>query len=1018
MKRLFLSIVGICIAVLTSTAASPTLDELLGESCNGIVTLRNVKDAYASKVLTPRADGKLEMQTKGNLGEKDNWNQVWLLERTSSAEPYTYTLRNLLSGEYIGNGPQLGAALSHYLRESTLTAGAFNISTNSDFSGMTLLNLDNANNQLCYWWGGSFLDQNSDWRIEPASEVSFEEAKAHLVSMFGGDKPENGKIYKIKNRAYGTMISEMWGGGNLLGKAEDAEDVTQCWRVVQSGTGYAFQSVSTEKYIQGEPGMGAEFRMGASPVYFQLDAVEGKFESQYGIHPGSPRGLHQSASQGNYIVSWDYKADPSRWLFSQVEMSEEDLAAARASYAAYLKSNESLEGTQNILLAFFDDALCTRLKPEYQSMTDGELREAMSALPVSLQDEAVKVKNDAWSPYEKEFRVAEYGAFSSADRGASVMCVAAMGLRNNPTGVIGDAREGVYILVGDDIPEGTTLTVEARVGYCVGSPDQSKTLTKGLNYIYVENDNSHIFVNYTSPDDAVIADVPKLGIRVMGGRLNGYFDKTRHDDADWVAMREAGLLSDYVTDILGIYSQLTVQTEGVVQYNPTKILPLLNEYEWYCYTELELMGLTSVPDSLASVEGASEAYDDLFPRIYNNRMLVVSFENSWDMNAASYRVCLGDGYMDTFYNYDYMKNRGSEVWAPAHEMGHFMQHAIRLQGTVEVTNNLFSNVMVHKGGTCTSRGWNLQNMQTQMENGTHDWPHIVSNDIWLATQLFYQLYLYYHVAGNNPLFYQRLFHLMREDRIHQGGVTAQKDYIHFFKKACDAAEEDLTEFFDYWGFLKPVDGSEYPECGLSLTNLQINNAKKHAKRYEKKCNPAMIFIDDRVVTTYKSDGVTPKDAFGGEYPVSACETNLEGAQYSNMIRSEAALRDTADVAFAKSSGQIKFTNEQVEGAAGIKLLDKKGKLLYAFSDKSQSFLKDYLKSIRDEIHAAEVCFPDGNVMVYLNQATLDEITGIEDVECSLKNDMDAPVYDLQGRKVDQPVSGRIYIVGGQKVLNP
>ncbi len=1015
MKRLFLSIFTLCIAVLSSSATY-TLDELIGDNYNGIVTICNVKDAYASKVLTPRADGKLEMATKGDLTEKAAWNQVWLLERTGSAEPYSYTLRNLYSGQYIGSGPAMGNAVDYYLQQSTLTTGAFNISTNRDFSGMTLLNLDNANNALCYWWGGAYLDQNSDWYIEPAVEVSYEDAKSHLVSIFGGDTPEDGKIYKIKNLAYGTMISEIWSGGKLLGKAADAEDFTQCWRVVKSGSGYAFQSVSSGKYIQGDPGMGAEYKMGADEVYFSLDAITGKFESQYGIHSNNTFGLHQSASQGNYIVSWYYtENDASRWLFSEVKMNEEELVAARASYAAYLKNNESPEGIHRVLLGFFEDNLCTRLKPEYQSMTDDRLREAMSELPVVLQDEAIKVKNNAWTAYEKEFRVAEYGAFSDVARSASVMYVAAMGLRNNPTGVIGDARDGIYILVGDDIPQDTKLTVEARVGYCVGGADQSKELTKGLNYFYVENNNSHIFINYTSPDDAVIADVPKLDIRVMGGRLNGYFDKRRHDDSDWMAMREAGLLSDYVTDILGTYAQLTVQTQGVVQYNPTKILPLLNEYEWYCYTELELMGLTAVPDSLASVEGVSEFYDDLFPRVYNNRMVIASLEDSWGMNAASYRVCLGDGYLNTFYNYAYMKNRGSEVWAPAHEVGHFMQHAIRLQGTVEVTNNLFSNVMVHKGGTCTSRGWNLQAMQTQIENGTYDWPHIVSNDIWLATQLFYQLYLYYHVAGNNPHFYQRLFQLMRADRIHQGGVTAENDYIHFFKKACEAANEDLSGFFDYWGFLKPVDGSVYTDWGLTLTARQINTAKRYARSYKRKCNPAMIFIDDRVVTTYKEDGVTPKEAFGGEYPVSLCETKLEGAQYNHMLHSEEARRDTADVALTMTRRKISFSDEQVEGAAGIKLLDEKGNLIYAFSDKSLNLSNDYLKSIVNEVHSAEVCFPDGSVRVYLTKSAFDEITGIETIDYKDRNNIDASIYDLQGRKVTNPTKG-VYIQGGRKIL--
>ncbi len=258
---------------------------------------------------------------------------------------------------------------------------------------------------------------------------------------------------------------------------------------------------------------------------------------------------------------------------------------------------------------------------------------------------------------------------------------------------------------------------------------------------------------------------------------------------------------------------------------------------------------------------------------------------------------------------------------------------------------------------------------------------------------------------------------MREDRIHQGSVTAQNDYIHFFKKACDAAGEDLTDFFGYWGFLKPVNGNVYADWGLTLTTTQINTAKRYAQKQTTKGNPAMIFIDDRVLTTYKSDGKTPKDAFGGEYPVSSCKTKLKGAQYSNMLRSEEALRDTADVAFAQSSSQIRFTDEQVGTAAGIKLLDEEGNLLYAFSNKTLSLSNDYLKSIKDSIHSAEVCFPDGSVMVYLSQAALDEVTGIESI-IDGSSQSTTPVYDLQGRKVTNPVKGHIYIVDGQKKVRP
>ena len=58
--------------------------------------------------------------------------------------------------------------------------------------------------------------------------------------------------------------------------------------------------------------------------------------------------------------------------------------------------------------AFFTDELCMQLKEEYASMSDEQLTAAMAEIPAVLVSAALKVKNDKWADYEKEFRVHTY----------------------------------------------------------------------------------------------------------------------------------------------------------------------------------------------------------------------------------------------------------------------------------------------------------------------------------------------------------------------------------------------------------------------------------------------------------------------------------------------------------------------------------------------------------------------------------------------------------------------------------
>ncbi len=934
-----------------------TVEELL-ESHSGLVVFRSPVEAHTGKVITPQSGGGMRLEMRApNLADPTHWGQVWLMETVGTA----YTFRNLKTGEYI-NGNTLSKFKSNlYIQKGPNTEHAYNIGINSSFptGSDNCLHVNKAEG-IVLWKPDT--GPHSEWYLEPAGfSLATEEIRNHFDGVNGCDEPLPGKIYRIICRANGNLITENFSSRNMQGK-EDLNSPTQFWRIIDAGDGIRYiQNVSSRNYINSTT-------KGLSiPVSTKTDGYyllqRGEYDSYYFIadDAGGNNGLqHGNANQNYYIAQWSLSDtdERSKWYFQEVELTEEEIAAAEKEYDDYMVYNEGFATTSERFFSFFSDELASVVKPEYAAMSDDDLREQMADLPRELHNIVLKAKNNTYEPWEKEFRMAKYGAFSNPNHWTGRLKTRCWGVINNPTGIIADSENYVFIIVGNDVPENAVLAVETRLGYRVdgGNYTQYKTLTKGLNVLYVENDNAELYIRYESPQDTPIADCPVLDIHIEGGHVNGYFDINKHSDADWVSMRKEGLFFAEQINLLGNFAQLRIQTTGATQ-NGDKISPLVEVFDWFVELQLDIMGITGVPDSLKNVPGAAEVYEDLYPKMVNNRMLSIG-DPSLGLYGTSYHIALGG---DGCYRYSSLKNRDGSSWAAAHEYGHVNQHAIHLAASTEISNNFFSNMTIYRGGTSTSRGWNLQTMQERFERGLHSWPGICGN-IWLATQMYYSLYLYYHAAGNDPLFYQKLFKLLRENpltaRSGSQGCTGAEDYLHFARMASDAAGEDLTDFFEYWGFFVPVDSvrmSCYQTWYMTTTEEMIAEAKAYMARHLKKCNAGMVFIDDRVVPTYKADG-SLKTAFGG-YPWSACTTDFPGAQYSAF---DGKITCPTNMAYTVDETGKVTLNAGAEGASGIKFYDKNGTLAYVAASDEFTIPSNLQANI--DHSKTVIALPDGTVM--------------------------------------------------------
>ena len=91
--------------------------------------------------------------------------------------------------------------------------------------------------------------------------------------------------------------------------------------------------------------------------------------------------------------------------------------------------------------------------------------------------------------------------------------------------------------------------------------------------------------------------------------------------------------------------------------------------------------------------------------------------------------------------------------------------------------------------------------------------------------------------------------------------------------ASEAAQEDLTEFFEMWGFFVTVDTQidQYGSYQYTVTKEMIENAKKAMAKYPKKAKP-FYYLEDRK----KGDIGYYSTGCWSLYPVSKDKTYNKG----------------------------------------------------------------------------------------------------------------------------------------------
>ena len=578
---------------------------------------------------------------------------------------------------------------------------------------------------------------------------------------------------------------------------------------------------------------------------------------------------------------------------------------------------------------FFEDAACTQLKAEYQAMSDEELTAAFTegGMPDDLVNIALKIKNDTWAAYEQEFRIHSYKAYSDANYWNEKLWARCASYMGNPTGIyVQSNTDQLYVFVDQDVPEDATLYIAGLgVDHMFTTSKTGKKLKKGLNIVDGDADRLY-YILYTADTKTMtkrLEEWPEMKIHIEGGKVDGYFDASRHTDADYRKLLKTVANSTFVCK--GKHSVMNIRTSVLNQTYPSRIAKAVACLDSLSIWEKELSGMT---EAVANGEKAGAPYyisggDAFYPGYFNNPTYVDNDSPGSVAHATEYGIHISLDASKTFLN-PYASNYDEN--GTAHEFGHQLQFPILLVGFTEGTNDLFSNYCrFHVGHRITSGN----PLSTTMQEFVNRVPFNIRNVNNSCLRLFFSLYLYYHQAQKNTSFFPELFKALRADRMESQGspINNNNSNLKFVRKVCEIAQEDLTDFFTVYGFFEPTTNlyvQDYGDHYVTTRQVDINRTKATIAQYPVK-NREIIFIEDRVEHVSPS-GLIPMD---GQYRIGE-DIGLYGdvGQFTSYLPGAC---EPSEYVYFVSDSLYAFEGT---GGFGFLMLDEEGNVKYAANSKN------------------------------------------------------------------------------------
>lgn len=502
--------------------------------------------------------------------------------------------------------------------------------------------------------------------------------------------------------------------------------------------------------------------------------------------------------------------------------------------------------TQEWILKVFTDLSCSALK---EGVTKRDINAMAAVAPYIAKNVAMPLYQNTYPEAEKEFRIHAYEPYSNPATFKLAYNIRLYTELDNPTGIVATSGQTFIVCVGD-IPAGHTVRFavngdqESGLEFNYGAPQFVQVLRSGVNVVNVAMSGTvkegMIFIIHTDANLTAASEPVNVHILPGVGNVVGYYDTARHDDAQYKE-----LLSHYPYKyffLKGAKYIMAAHTQQLRAQAPGSYSGGMKRIDQIVGWEKELMGLGDRAE-------------------FNNHIMgVTTNADGVHMDAADRRIRFK---ADAVGYYATQELVDGSPWGLGHEIGHVNQPSICWESTIESSNNLFSNFVTLNCGLTESRGHSLVQLANsyglpwyQLGNtGQYQ-----NEDAELHMRMNWQLWNYFHRCEVDTQFWPKVFEQAREHPT-PGMYYWQYGYsredpgtcqLMFYEQVCDAAQMDLTEFFETWGFFHPVDatyGQYQSPIAYSVSADMINEARARvaAKNYPKA--PAIQYLEDRTRRT-------------------------------------------------------------------------------------------------------------------------------------------------------------------------
>lgn len=543
-------------------------------------------------------------------------------------------------------------------------------------------------------------------------------------------------------------------------------------------------------------------------------------------------------SENDYTLqgSYDFKMknNPSKISFKKGTKPTAVKFVVKSGFNNFASCDEMqfFQNTENNtqearLLKVFKDITCTELK---EGVTEQDIQELSDKYFIDL---AEVIKNNAYSEWEKDFRIREYKAYSDPTAWAKTLITKRYGNQDNLTGIAVEKDDEVVVLVGDTHGHDISLQCigeENKEDYVQTAASGSYYILKtGINKFKMEN-KGQLFVMYNC-DLTSHPEPIKIHIPIGSGKVSGFFDLEEHK-TDLKYAELVSKASDKYFGIRGEKITFYFHRESLLGSTKNEILSAIHLWDDIIGWQQELMGI-----------------EDIRPNLFNNHVFAISPEGAY-MWASDDRIGFIYTYLDNILLRDKVMEKKDNAWGPAHEIGHIHQGAINWPSCTESSNNIFSNYVLYKLGKYCSRGLEISKLAESYRQ-KKSWALLGDNgsykneDTELHMRMQWQLWNYFHRLGNMPDFFPKLFKELRINPLAAGSPgTAQMQYA---KAVCKVANMDMTEFFERWGFFREAFIPNYEQYGTYMYMVSqplIDQTKAYMATFPKKV-PPIYYLEDR-----------------------------------------------------------------------------------------------------------------------------------------------------------------------------